>query len=111
MSALIAVMPSPRPSNYQPWMRWVSRYVNLTFGYGAVRALTYDYEGSKNYYNAKTHHYETKPMLWTDSVGRVCLHSIAAITAWPVMLFGDLKRLECFARGLDRAAYTESLGG
>ena len=103
MAAIILALSSRNPP--PRWMHWVSRYINLTVGYGAFRALTYEHQGTKEYYNTKTRAHETKAMLWTDSIGRVFSASIHAITVWPVMLCADLKRLECFTRGLDHASY------
>ena len=92
----------PPPSS---WMKWVRRYVGVTLSYGAMRALTYEYDGTQNYYDSTKDKFETKPMLWSHTLGRAMSHSVAAVTVWPVMLGKDLARLECLLRGLDHATY------
>ena len=80
-------------------------YVSSTFLYGTVRALTYDYEGSKRYYNAKTSKSERKELLITDTIGLLAVKSTAAMVAWPIMICDDMRRLECFLRGKDIKEY------
>ena len=81
-------------------------YVNTTLAYGFARAVTYEYEGTKNYYNNKTAKYEQKEMLLIDKIGRASASSVSAIFLWPIMLNDDLARLECAVRGKDLAEYT-----
>lgn len=80
-------------------------YVNTTLVYGFTRAVTYDYNGSRKYYNAKTDKYEVKEMLLIDKVGRVSFNTFAAVTAWPFMLRHDFTRLECAIKGKDPSEY------
>lgn len=80
-------------------------YVNTTLLYGFGRAVTYDYEGTKKYWNKKQERYEKKEMLMLDKIGRVSIKSFAAIILWPGMLGDDLARLECRVRGKDVEEY------
>ena len=83
-------------------------YVNATLGYGFARAATYDYKGTKNYYNTNTMQYETKEMLLTDKLSRILAGSFAAITMWPLMVWEDARRLEFAVTGKDAAEFTEN---
>ena len=96
---------SGRSPSHHPWLRWLRNYAAATFAYGAVRASTYEYEGTREYYNRRTRAFETKPMLGIDRLGRIMCHGFQAFGGWPLMLGGDLTRLECAARGLDRVEY------
>ena len=85
--------------------RNAAKYVCGTATYGFVRSSTYDYKGTADYFNEKTHSYETKEMLWVDKGLRITSSSISATTVWPWMLSTDLTRLECAMRGLDSSEY------
>jgi hypothetical protein len=76
-------------------------YVTGAMAYGFTRAVTYDYKSSKEYYNGKTGKCETKDMLLVDKIGRISGMTVAAILVWPVMLGGDLARLECLVKDKD----------
>ena len=80
-------------------------YVNTTLLYGFGRAVTYDYEGTKKYWNKKEERYEKKEMLALDKIGSVLFKSFATIIVWPGMLGDDLARLECRVRGKDIEEY------
>ncbi len=80
-------------------LRMLNRYLLVTMGYGAARTVGAD---CYNYYNDMK---RTRPMLLTDAAARVVVQSIKAVTAWPCMLYVDLKRLECAARGLKASEY------
>ncbi len=101
------MMPIKPPSfnSTEMFFKILNRYLNVTLSYGFARAVTYDYEGTKNYFNQKTRDFETKPMLYIDVVGRVLSRTLAAGTAWPFMLSYDLARLECAVRGKDPVEY------
>ncbi len=83
-------------------LRW---YANTTVLYGFGRAITYDYEGTRKYWNTKHERYKTKEMLVLDKIGRVSIKSLAAIIMWPGMLCDDLTRLERYVRGKDYGEY------
>ncbi len=105
MSLMMPIKP-PSFNSAEKFFKFMNRYLCVTLSYGFVRAVTYDYEGTKNYYNQKTQEFETKPMLYIDDIGRVLFRTLAAGTAWPIMLSDDLARLECAARGKDPAEYS-----
>ena len=86
----------------QKLMNW---YVSTTLLYGFGRAVTYDYEGTKTYWNKKEECYEKKEMLILDKIGSVLFKSFATIIVWPGMLGDDLALLECRVRGLDIEEY------
>ena len=80
-------------------------YIGTTMAYGFARSATYDYEGTKFYYNEKTGRGERKERLFVDKIGRVAGHSVAAVGVWPCMVWGDLATLECHAKGKDPREY------
>ena len=80
-------------------------YIGTTMAYGFARSATYDYEGTKFYYNEKTGRGERKERLFVDKIGRVAGHSVAAVGVWPCMVWGDLATLECLAKGKDPREY------
>ena len=86
-------------------IKTIKIYAATTFSYGLFRALSYDYAGSKEYFNKKTRKYETKEMLLTDKIGRITHSAFAAITFWTIMMGEDLAMLECKARGKDVDEY------
>lgn len=47
-------------------MKIVRLYVKGTGLYGFTRAVTWEYEGKKEYYNAKTYEFEVKNKLFVD---------------------------------------------
>ena len=83
-------------------MHW---YMGSTILYGFGRSVTYDYEGTRKYWNKKLERYEKKEMLVLDKIGRVSIKSFAAIIMWPGMLGDDLARLECHVCGKDIEEY------
>ena len=83
-------------------MNW---YVSTTLLYGFGRAVTYDYESTKKYWNKKQERYEKKEMLVLDKIGTVMGKSFSAIFIWPGMLCEDLTRLECRVRGKNSDEY------
>ena len=89
-----------------PFVRkWLNRYVCVFGAYGFGRSVTYDYEGTKRYYNSRTQAFERKDRLWVDCIGRTVVHTFGALTCWPVMVGDDLVRFECFARGRNLIEY------
>jgi hypothetical protein len=80
-------------------------YLQGTAAYGFTRAVTWDYEGKREYYNAKTRTYEVKEKLFVDKAGAAAKGTFSAWFAWPVMLGGDLARLECAVMGRDAREY------
>jgi hypothetical protein len=80
-------------------------YVNGALVYGFTRAVTYDYESSKRYYNEKTGKKEEKEMLIVNKLGTISGKTVSAIILWPGMLGEDLARLECALRGKDPKEY------
>ena len=86
-------------------LKVVKIYMKGTALYGFTRAVTWDYQGKKEYYNAKTHQYETKEKLLVDKAYGVVGGTFAAYFAWPIMLGDDLVRLECAAKGRDAREY------
>lgn len=85
--------------------RIVNIYLNTTLAYGFVRAVTYNYENQKLYYNAHTSDFERKEMLVFDKIGTISFKTSAAVVAWPFMLRDDLVRLECAITGKDPDEY------
>ncbi len=83
-------------------MHW---YLGSTMLYGFGRAVTYDYEGTKKYWNKKEERYEKKEMLVLDKIGSVLFKSFATIIVWPGMLGDDFALLECHLRGKDIEEY------
>jgi hypothetical protein len=81
------------------------RYLALTLGYGLTRAVTWDYSGKKEYYNREKVAYEEKEMLITDKIGRITCNTWAAVTAWPLMLSEDFRRLEFAVTGKSPSHY------
>jgi hypothetical protein len=80
-------------------------YIGTTMAYGLTRSATYAYEGTKKYYNEKTGRIEKKERLFVDKIGRVTCHSVAAICAWPMMVWEDITTLECVVKGKDPLEY------
>lgn len=80
-------------------------YVNGALAYGFTRAVTYDYESSKQYYNDKTGREEKKEMLLVDKLGTVWGKTVSTLIFWPGMLGADLARLECAVKGKDPREY------
>ncbi len=67
--------------------------------------MTYDYKGTKRYYNEVTDRREEKDMLLVDKIGRITGGTCAALIMWPGMVGEDLARLECAVRGKDVGEY------
>ena len=80
-------------------------YLNTCLAYGFTRSVTYDYKGTKRYYNEVTEKREEKDMLLVDKIGRITGGTCAALVMWPVMLGEDLARLECAVKGKDVREY------
>ena len=80
-------------------------YAGTTMVYGFTRSVTYDYQSSRKYYNAKTCKYEHKEMLLVDKIGRIAGGTFGATVIWPGMLAEDMTRLECAFKGKDRKEY------
>jgi hypothetical protein len=87
--------------------KYARRYLALTLGYGFTRAVTWDYNGKKEYYNREKFAYENKEMLITDKIGRITCNTWAAVTVWPLMLGEDLRRLEFAVTGKNPSEYVE----
>ncbi len=81
-------------------------YVGATVSFGFVRAVTYDYDPTKSYFNKRTREFENKEMLVVDKVGMIVAKSVSAPAVWPLMLGGDLVRLECWLTGKRIDEYT-----
>ncbi len=86
-------------------LTFFKRYAAATLAFGFTRAVTYNYDGKKFYYNRRTRTTELKDMLLVDSIGRVTGNTCAAIFIWPIMLGDDLTRLECAVLGKDLKEY------
>jgi hypothetical protein len=82
--------------------RW---YLRTCLAYGFTRSVTYDYMGTKKYYNEVTEKREEKEMLLVDKIGRITGGTCAALIMWPGMLGEDLARLECAVKGKDAREY------
>ena len=80
-------------------------YFNTCLAYGFARSVTYDYKGTKKYYNEVTEKREEKDMLIVDKIGRITGSTCAALFLWPGMLGEDLARLECAVKGKDAREY------
>ena len=80
-------------------------YFHSCVAYGFARSVSYDYKGTKRYYNEVTEKREEKDMLLVDKIGRITGQSCAAVIMWPGMLGEDLARLECAMRGKDHMEY------
>jgi hypothetical protein len=80
-------------------------YVNTCLAYGFTRSVTYDYKGTKKYYNRNTCEREEKDMLLVDKIGRITGGTCAALIMWPGMVGEDLARLECAVKGKDVREY------
>jgi hypothetical protein len=83
----------------------VRMYFRTCLAYGFTRSVTYDYKGTKRYYNEVTEKREEKDMLLVDKIGRITGGTCAALVMWPVMLGEDLARLECAVKGKDVREY------
>jgi hypothetical protein len=81
-------------------------YVGATASFGFVRAVTYDYNPMRSYFNKQTREFENKEMLVVDKVGMIVAKSISAPALWPLMVHGDLARLECWLTGKRIDEYT-----
>ena len=73
----------------------VPYYVSGTLLYGFVRSVTYDFEAKERYWNERQRSYETKDMLFVDTLGRIASKTLSAVVMWPVMLGEDFACLEC----------------
>lgn len=80
-------------------------YFNTCLAYGFTRAVTYDYQSTKKYYNEITDRREEKDMLIVDKIGCITGKTCAALFLWPGMLGEDLGRLECAVKGKDAREY------
>jgi hypothetical protein len=83
-------------------MKW---YMRSTILYGFGRAVTYDYEDTRKYWNNKHERYENKEKLVVDKISWVMSKSFSTIFVWHLMLGDDLTRLECHVRGKDYEEY------
>ena len=83
----------------------LDRYLDVTILYGLTRAVTYNYEGSRWYYNKNTKALEMKEMLLVDKIGHITSKTFAAVCMWPWMLHEDLTRAECAVRGKNPLEY------
>ncbi len=88
-----------------PFVRRLVNYIGVTAAYGFVRSATYNFEGTKRYFNRRTQAFEVKHKLLIDQIGGVAAGTLAAISIWPFMLGEDLVRLECAVRGKDPREY------
>ncbi len=70
---------------------------SITFGF--TRAVTYDHESTKCYFNSCTLRHEEKRMLLVDNLSMITSKTFASMFYWPTMLKKDLQRLECFCTG------------
>jgi len=86
-------------------LKIVRLYLKGTGLYGFTRAVSWEYEGKKEYYNAKTDEIETKEKLIVDKAWGVLGGTFSAFFAWPFMLWDDLTRLECAVKGRDAREY------
>ena len=75
--------------------------------YGCFRAVTYESDWTRRYYQKSTQTYEKKEKLISDKIGSVLSAGLAAPTVWPWMLGRDLMRLECAVRGKKIEEYGE----
>jgi hypothetical protein len=87
------------------WRLAAKVYFNTCLAYGFARSVTYDYKGTKKYYNQSTCEREEKDMLLVDKIGRTAGNTCAALIMWPGMLGEDLARLECAVKGKDIREY------
>jgi hypothetical protein len=96
----------PMSSSTMPlFVRRLVTYVYATAAYGFVRSTTYDYDRKKLYFNSQTQKSEVKEKLLIDKCGGVAIGTLSAISIWPIMLGGDIARLECAVRGKDPREY------
>ena len=84
------------------------RYIALTLGYGFTRAVTWEYNGKKEYYNREKFAYVEKDMLITDKIGTITYNTWAAVTVWPFMMRDDFRRLELAVTGKNPSDYVVS---
>ncbi len=91
--------------NMQLGLKIVRVYLKSTALYGFTRAVTWNYEGKKEYYNSSTRKFETKEKLIVDKACSVLEGTFAAYFKWPFMLCYDLTRLECAVKGQDAREY------
>jgi len=101
------VIDMPKQWDIELVIKSVKLYLKGIALYGFTRAVTWGYEGSKEYYNATTHEYETKEKLLVDKARGVLGGTFSAYFAWPFMISDDLKRLECVVKGLDPQEYSK----
>ncbi len=86
-------------------LRLARLYAPTTLAYGFTRAVTYNYEGTREYWNSRTHKYERKEKLVVDKLATVSGGTFAALLLWQGMLGQDLARLECYLKGRDVREY------
>jgi hypothetical protein len=91
--------------NIELGLKIVRVYLKSTALYGFTRAVTWEYEGKKEYYNARTREFETKEKLIVDKAYGVLRGTFSAYFAWPCMLADDLTRLECAVKGREAREY------
>jgi len=100
-----AVFVMIRQWNIALGVKIVKVYLQSTTLYGFTRAVTWDYEGRKEYYNVRTQEFETKEKLFADKACSVLGGTCSAYFAWPRMLVDDLTRLECAVKGREAREY------
>jgi len=88
-------------------LRLTRLYAHTTLAYGFTRAVTYNYEGQRDYFNERTRKYEPREKLVVDKLASVSGGTFAALFLWPRMLGQDMARLECYLRGKDASEYGE----
>jgi hypothetical protein len=91
--------------NIELGLKVVRLYLKGTALYGFTRAVTWEYEGKKEYYNARTREFETKEKLIVDKAAGIAGGTFSAYFAWPYMLGDDLTRLECAVKDRDAREY------
>ncbi len=91
--------------NIELGLKFASVYLKCTALYGFSRAVTWDYDGTKEYYNARTRKYEVKGKLMVDKAQSVLGGTFSACYAWPFMICDDLTRLECAVKKRDVCEY------
>ncbi len=82
-------------------------YFNTALIFGFTRAVTYNYENKKEYFNSKIYRYEQKDMLLVDNIANVIVKTFAALIFLPHMLHEDLTKLECRTRGKSFEEYSK----
>ena len=86
-------------------LRPLTCYLWATMSYGFIRSVTYNWKGKWECYDSVQREMVLKEKLITEKAGGVLLATFAAPSVWPIMIFQDLRRMECAVRGKQATCY------